>query len=120
MTATTTSCLPATPSISVPVDFVLRRIRGLEHGSRLNSSTAPGRAPSSSPRPPQARQGGDGRRRTSPTPLLSVDADVFSLCFPVSSPSFPLLARSSNGDARWGRRGGVLHLGFGGMERDVQ
>jgi hypothetical protein len=62
----------------------------------------------------------------SPTPLLSVDADVFSLCCPVSSPSLLLLARSSNGDARWGRRGGVAHaegalyLGFVGMERDVQ
>jgi hypothetical protein len=44
----------------------------------------------------------------------------------VSSPSLLLLARSSNGDARWGRRGGVAHaegalyLGFVGMERDVQ
>jgi hypothetical protein len=56
-----------------------------------------------------------------------------SLSTPTPSPSaapdslsFPLLARSSNDDAMWGRRGCVAHaasalyLGFTGRERDVQ
>jgi hypothetical protein len=62
----------------VPVDSVLRRIRGLEHGGRLSSSAAPGRAPS--------RQGGDGRCTLPYYPplrrrrrLLSLLPGVFSL-----------------------------------------
>jgi hypothetical protein len=39
---------------------------------------------------------------------LSVDAGIFSL-LPRRLLSFPLLARSSNDEAKWGRRGGVAH-----------